>query len=65
MAANASAAPDPESRYARVKAILAAAAGQQPSDYGGIGRFWELPIEEFLNAGVFGMRLIAPAVEAP
>jgi len=61
MAVNASATPDPESRYARVMAILAAAAGQHPSE--GLGRFWELPLAKFLETRVFGVRLIAPAVE--
>jgi tyrosinase len=58
---NASPVPEPESRYARVKAILAAAAGDSTSDYGGLERFWEKPLEDFLNARVFGVRLIAPA----
>ncbi len=68
--ANASAVPEPESRYTRVKAILAAAAGDKPPDYGGLGRFWELPLDAYpqetppltlLNARVYGVRLIAPA----
>jgi tyrosinase len=68
--ANASAVPEPVSRYTRVKAILAAAAGDKPPDYGGLGRFWELPLDAYpqetppvtlLNARVYGVRLIAPA----
>ena len=64
--ANASAVPEPESRYFRVKGILAAAAGDRPSEYGGLGRFWELPLDALLSARVFGVRLIAPtqAVQA-
>ena len=71
--ANASGVPEPESRYTRVKAILAAAAGDKPPDYGGLGRFWELPLDAYpqetppvtlLNARLYGVRLIAPAVEA-
>ena len=71
--ANASGVPEPESRYTRVKAILAAAAGDKPPDYGGLGRFWELPLDAYpretppvtlLNARLYGVRLIAPVVEA-
>ena len=67
--ANASGVPEPESRYTRVKAILAAAAGDKPPDYGGLGRFWELPLDAYpretppvtlLNARLYGVRLIAP-----
>jgi tyrosinase len=49
------------SRYGRVKDILSAAAGD--SDYGGLGRFWEKPLEQFLQARLYGVRLVAPAVE--
>ena len=62
--ARSSAVPRPESRYARVKAILASAAGDSTSDYGGLGAFWELPLSEFIDAKVFGIRLIAPAMQA-
>ena len=47
MATDTSAAQS--SRYARVKAILAAAAGDHPSDYGEAGHFWNLPLEKFLK----------------
>ena len=60
--AQSSAVPQPENRYARVKAILANAAGDSPSDYGGLGAFWELPLDELIEAKVFGLRLIAPAI---
>jgi len=62
--ARSSAVPRPESRYARVKAILASAAGDSTSDYGGLGTFWELPLSELIDAKVFGIRLIAPAMQA-
>jgi tyrosinase len=58
-----SAVPEPQSRYARVKAILAAAAGDTPSDYGGLGPFWELPLNELIDAKIYGVRLIAPAIQ--
>ena len=62
--AQSSAVLQRQTRYARVGAILAAAAGDAASDYGGIGRFWELPLEALLEAKVYGVRLIAPAVQA-
>ena len=52
------------SRYSRVKFILAAAADDSPSDYGGLGRFWDLPLDSLVEARVHGVRLIAPAVHA-
>jgi tyrosinase len=47
-------------RYARVKAILSAAAGGSAADYGGVGPFWELPLPELLELKVHGVRMIAP-----
>ena len=41
--ANVSTEAGPGNRYTRVKAILEAAAGGGASDYGGLGRFWDLP----------------------
>jgi tyrosinase len=61
---NSSAVPGPESRYTRVKAILDAAANGSPSDYGGLGRFWDLPLQGLIEAKVYGVRLIAPAAPA-
>ena len=47
-------------RYERVKEILAAAAGSSRADYGGLGPFWNLPLEQLLGASLYGVRLIAP-----
>jgi hypothetical protein len=41
--------PTASSRYDRVKSILDAAAGQSAADYQGYGRFWHLPLNEFLQ----------------
>lgn len=60
--AQSSAVPEPASRYSRVKVILAAAAGDAPSDYGCLGAFWEMPLNELIEAKVYGVRLIPPAV---
>ena len=62
--ANVSAEAGTGSRYTRVKAILEAAAAGGASDYGGLGRFWDLPLDALVEAKVFGVRLIAPAVQA-
>jgi len=50
-------------RYSQIKRILNAAAGGAHADYGlGAGRnFWDLPLEEFKNFSLYGVRLIAPA----
>ena len=52
----------PVSTYERVREILDAAAGsaQQPSYAGRGGRFWNLPLAEFLEVTLYGVRLIAP-----
>jgi tyrosinase len=52
-------------RYERVKQILATAAGNSAADYGGIGPFWNLPLDQLLNLSLYDVRLIAPAEEAP
>lgn len=52
-------------RYERVKEILAAAGAGSDADYGGLGPFWDLPLEQLLNASIYDIRLIAPAQEAP
>ncbi|HWN41701.1 MAG TPA: hypothetical protein VNW71_05735, partial [Thermoanaerobaculia bacterium] len=51
-------------RYERVKEILEGAAGGSTADYGGLGRFWELPLDELLEVKVQGVRMIAPAERA-
>lgn len=49
-----------KSRYERFQEVLRAAAADSPSDYGGLGPFWELPLETLLTATLHGVRLIAP-----
>ena len=48
-------------RYENLCAILDAAAGDSTADYGGIGRFWHLPLPSLLEVTVHGVRMIAPA----
>src|SRR5712692_10636951 len=52
-----------KTRYARVKEILAAAAKGSAADYGGIGRFWNLPLEKFKKVYVHGEPMIEPEAE--
>jgi tyrosinase len=52
------------SRYERFQQLLRDAAGDSPSDYGGLGPFWELPLERLLQASLYGVRLIAPEGDA-
>jgi tyrosinase len=56
--------PTASSRYERVKSILDAAAGQSTADYQGYGRFWHLPLDEFLQVSIYGQRMVAPAPPA-
>jgi tyrosinase len=51
-------------RYQRVKAILNQAAGDSNPSYQGNGKFWELPLAQFLEVVVYGVRMIAPASPA-
>lgn len=51
--------------YDRVREILDAAAGDSTADYGGVGRFWHLPLEELKEFRFQGVRLIAPPEAAP
>jgi hypothetical protein len=53
--------PPPLSRYQRVKNILNAAQGNRDVSYQGYGRFWELPLAQFLTATIYGVPLIAPS----
>lgn len=55
--------PQQETRYSRVKRILNTAAGDSTADYQGLGRFWNLPYEEFLEVEVYGVRMIAEVSE--
>src|SRR6516164_62047 len=50
-----------KTRYARVKEILAAAAKGSTADYGGVGRFWSLPLEKFKKVCIYGEPMIAAA----
>ena len=53
-----------ESRYQHFRNALREAAGDSTSDYGGLGPFWELPLDRLLEASLYGVRLIAPEDEA-
>jgi tyrosinase len=50
----------PKTTYERVKEILATAAGSSSADYGGLGRFWDLPLDRLLQAKLYTVPLIAP-----
>src|SRR5262249_55572759 len=52
-------------RYQRVREILATAAEGSPADYGSLGPFWNLRLDQLLHATLYDGRLIAPAEEAP
>ncbi len=49
-----------QSRYERVRAILNSASEGSSADYDGYGRFWERPLDEFLELSIYGVRMIAP-----
>lgn len=53
--------PQPPSRYTRVREILDAAAGTANPNYQGRGRFWNLPLDQFREVEIYGVRMIAPA----
>lgn len=55
--------PQAPSRYERVKQILDAAQGGATPSYQGLGRFWNLPLETFMKATLYGIRLIADPSE--
>ena len=48
-------------RYQQVKRILDRAAGDSCVDYDGSGRFWDLPLDQFLQFELRGIRMIAAA----
>ncbi|HYL94453.1 MAG TPA: hypothetical protein VET69_01515, partial [Terriglobales bacterium] len=52
-------------RYMRVKEILNQASGNAAPSYQGYGRFWELPLPEFLEVVIYGVRMIAPVGGTP
>jgi len=52
-------------RYELVKQILDRAAAGSTVDYDGLGRFWQLPLEQFLQVELHGVRMIAPAEDGP
>lgn len=52
-------------RTARVRQILDTAAGHSPADYGGLGRFWTLPLDEFRAAMLGDVRLLPDADARP
>ena len=54
----------PSSRYQRVKTILNTAAEGGDANYQGYGKFWELPLEQFLSVEIYGIRMIAPGPNA-
>ena len=51
----------PPGRYQRVQQILNQAAGDSKADYQGVGRFWNLPLADFLTVVVCQVRMSAPA----
>lgn len=46
-------------RFQKVQSILAAGAGGSHPDHDGHGRFWELPLAEFVALTIYGVKLIA------
>jgi hypothetical protein len=61
--ASVTAANNATSRHARVKEILNRAAGASTSDYGA-GRFWDGDVQDFKQARVHGVLMIAPETAA-
>lgn len=51
-----------QTRFERVRAILDKAAGSSAADYGGVGRFWQLPIEDLVEVRIGGELMIARAM---
>lgn len=47
-------------RFEQVKQILDRAAAGSDADYDGKGRFWDLPLPQFLEVEIYGVRMIAP-----
>ncbi|MDX6501549.1 MAG: tyrosinase [Blastocatellia bacterium] len=49
-------------RYEKVKQILDQGAAGSIADYGGLGPFWHLPLAQFLQVEIHGIRMIAADV---
>lgn len=47
--------------FVRVREILDAGTGDGDPGHSGVGRFWDLPLEEFLTTSVYDNPIIAPA----
>src|SRR5271155_4124598 len=58
-------ANQPWSRYQRVKKILDDASGDAHPSYQGAGRFWDLPLDQFLTFKLYGIPIIAPTITPP
>lgn len=54
----------PITRYEQVKQILDRAAAGGAVDYDGKGLFWNLPLPQFLEVEIYGVRMIAPTEAA-
>ncbi len=52
-----------KSRYQLVKEILNEAQGDAHPSYQGHGKFWELPLQAFLQVTIYGVRMIATSGE--
>ncbi|MDX6443748.1 MAG: tyrosinase [Blastocatellia bacterium] len=50
-------------RHEKVKQILDRGAAGSSVDYDGLGAFWHLPLPQFLEVELHGIRVIAPAEE--
>src|SRR6267378_3904086 len=48
-------------RYEKVKQILDRGAAGSSVDYDGLGAFWKLPLSQFLQVEIHGIRMIASA----
>jgi tyrosinase len=55
--------PPQRTRYQHVQQILNAAAGASTATYQGYGKPWSLPLADFLQVTLYGVRLIAPPPE--
>jgi tyrosinase len=58
-------ANQPWSRYQRVKKILDDASGDAHPSYQGAGRFWNLPLDQFLTFKLYGIPILGPPTAGP